>query len=140
MMNFGHFETEMQIRYPDSLLYIRNMCDGGDTPGFRPHASRPSPWAFPGAEKFQTELAKYSDSQGHFETPDQWITRLQADIILAFFGYNESYENYLRIDNPPIDASLLIPPSLNLSADHQRLFGKGLNSRDKDPYAPILPE
>jgi len=52
MMNYGHFETEMQVRYPDSLLYIRNMCDGGDTPGFRPHASRNLPWAFPGAEKF----------------------------------------------------------------------------------------
>jgi len=29
MMNFGHFETEMQLRYPDSLLFIRNMCDPG---------------------------------------------------------------------------------------------------------------
>ena len=57
MLNYDHFETEMQLRYPDSLLFIRNMCDGGNTPGFRPHASRVSPWAFPGAEKFQTELA-----------------------------------------------------------------------------------
>ena len=56
MMNFGHFETEMHARYPDSLLVIRNMCDGGDTPGFRPHSGRQSPWAFPGAEKFQDEL------------------------------------------------------------------------------------
>ncbi len=56
MMNFGHFETEIHLRYPDSLLYIRNMCDGGNTPGFRPHSGRLSPWAFPGAEKFQTEL------------------------------------------------------------------------------------
>ena len=38
MMNFGHFETEMHLRFPDSLLYIRNMCDGGNTPGFRPHS------------------------------------------------------------------------------------------------------
>ncbi len=91
MMNYGHFETEMQLRYADSSLLIRNMCDGGDTPGFRPHASRPSPWAFPGAERFQTALAKNSGSEGHFETPDQWLTRLQADIILAFFGYNESF-------------------------------------------------
>lgn len=26
-----------------------------------------------------------------FGTPDQWLTRLQADVIFAFFGYNESY-------------------------------------------------
>src|SRR5689334_18676585 len=99
MMNFGHFETEMQIRYPDSLLFIRNMCDGGNTPGFRPHASRVSPWAFPGAEKFQTELANYSDSQGHFDTEDQWLTRLQADVIIAFFGYNESFQGEAGLQN-----------------------------------------
>lgn len=102
MMNFGHFETEMHVRYPDSLLFIRNMCDGGDTPGFRPHAGRNSPWAFPGAEKFQTELAHPSGSEGFFETPDEWLNRLRADVIIAFFGYNESFmgkdgvENYRR--------------------------------------------
>ena len=99
MMNFGHFETAVQLRYPDSLLYIRNMCDGGNTPGFRPHSGRPSPWAFPGAEKFQDELAKNSDSQGHYETPDQWITRHKADIIIAFFGYNESFQGKNGLEN-----------------------------------------
>ena len=99
MMNFGHFETEMHVRYPDSLLFIRNMCDGGNTPGFRPHAARVSPWAFPGAEKFQKELANYSDSQGHFETEDEWLTRLKADIIIAFFGYNESFQGAKGLQN-----------------------------------------
>jgi lysophospholipase L1-like esterase len=115
MMNFGHFETELHLRYPDSLLYIHNMCDGGNTPGFRPHASRNSPWAFPGAEKFQTELANYhpdslghfatsdqglnSDSEGHFETEDQWLSRLKADIVVAFFGYNESFQGQRGLEN-----------------------------------------
>lgn len=99
MMNFGHFETEMHVRYPDSLLFIRNMCDGGDTPGFRPHSGRNSPWAFPGAEKFQNEMAHPSGSEGHFETPDEWLTRLQADVILAFFGYNESFAGEEGVEN-----------------------------------------
>ncbi|UFH54662.1 PVC-type heme-binding CxxCH protein [Spirosoma sp. KNUC1025] len=99
MMNYDNFETEMQLRYPDDALYIRNMCDGGDTPGFRPHASRFSPWAFPGAEKFQTELATNSGSEGHFETPDQWLTRLKADVIVAFFGYNESFQGPAGLAN-----------------------------------------
>ncbi|MBD2704995.1 HEAT repeat domain-containing protein [Spirosoma sp. BT702] len=99
MMNFGTFETEMQLRYPTDSLFIRNMCDGGDTPGFRPHASRFTPWAFPGAEKFQTEYATNSDSEGHFETPDQWLTRLKTDIIIAFFGYNESFQGKEKLDN-----------------------------------------
>ena len=99
MMNYGHFETEMQLRYPDYSLFIRNMCDGGDTPGFRPHSSRNSPWAFPGAENFQTELAKKSGSEGHFDSPDQWLTRLKADVIIAFFGYNESFAGRAGLAN-----------------------------------------
>jgi mono/diheme cytochrome c family protein/glucose/arabinose dehydrogenase len=91
MMNFGHFETELQLRYPGDSLFIRNMCDGGNTPGFRPHAGRNSPWAFPGAEKFQTEYAQNSGSIGHFETEDEWLKRLGADVIIACFGYSESF-------------------------------------------------
>jgi hypothetical protein len=99
MLNFGTFETEMQLRYPKDSLVIRNMCDGGDTPGFRPHSGRVSPWAFPGAERFQTELAQNSGSEGVFETPDEWLSRLQADIILGFFGYNESFEGPQGLEN-----------------------------------------
>ena len=99
MINFDHFETEMQLRYPDSTLFIRNMCDGGDTPGFRPHSSRFSPWAFPGADKFQTEYANKSGSEGHFDSPDQWLTRLKTDIVVAFFGYSESFEGSADLIN-----------------------------------------
>lgn len=99
MMNYGHFETEMHLRYPENNLFIRNMCDGGDTPGFRPHASRNLPWAFPGAEKFQTEYANYSNSEGTFETPDQWLTRLKSDVIIAFFGYSESFQGLPKLAN-----------------------------------------
>ncbi len=99
MLNFDHFETEMQLRYPDSSLFIRNMCDGGDTPGFRPHSARFSPWSFPGAEKFQTEFANKSGSEGHFDTPDQWLTRLKTDIVVAFFGYSESFEGAAALLN-----------------------------------------
>ncbi|MEM6316652.1 MAG: PVC-type heme-binding CxxCH protein [Bacteroidota bacterium] len=99
MLNFGTFETEMHVRYPNNQLFVRNMCDGGNTPGFRPHSARFSPWAFPGAERFQDELAQFSNSQGHYETPDQWLTRLEADIVLVFFGYNESFEGPDGIEN-----------------------------------------
>ncbi len=113
MMNFGHFETELQVRYPDSLLYIRNMCDGGDTPGFRPHSGRMTPWAFPGAEAFQTELAKNSGSEGHFETPDQWLTRHGADVIIAFFGYNESFEGADGLENYKAELDAFIQHTLS---------------------------
>lgn len=113
MMNFGHFETEMHLRYPDSLLFIRNMSDPGNTPGFRPHSSRNSPWAFPGAEQFYTELARDSESEGHFETPDEWLTRLETDIIIAFFGYNESFQGPEGLENYKAELDAFIRHTLN---------------------------
>ncbi|MGI9542539.1 MAG: PVC-type heme-binding CxxCH protein, partial [Cyclobacteriaceae bacterium] len=112
MMNYGYFETEMQLRYPDSALYIRNMCDGGNTPGFRPHSGRNDPWAFPGADQFQTELAQNSGSEGHLETPDQWLTMLEADVILASFGYNESFEGEAGLENYKAELDAFIKHTL----------------------------
>lgn len=97
MINYDNFETELYVRYPEYKLLIRNMCDGGETPAFRPHSARNSPWAFPGAEKLRPELAKQVEtmdgpSEGRFGTPDEWLTRLKTDIIISFFGYNESFQ------------------------------------------------
>ncbi len=113
MMNYGFFETELHLRYPDHQLFVRNLCDGGDTPGFRAHSGRNSPWAFPGAEKFQTELARNSGSEGTFEYPDQWLSRLQADIIIAFFGYNESFEGEAGLQNFKEELHAFVIHSLN---------------------------
>ncbi len=99
MLNFGSLETELHLRYPDHQLFIRNMCDGGDTPGFRPHSGRNDPWAFPGAEQFQTDLAQPSGSEGHLEYPDEWLDRLNADVILAFFGAVESFNGVEGLEN-----------------------------------------
>jgi mono/diheme cytochrome c family protein/glucose/arabinose dehydrogenase len=112
MMNYDYFETEMHVRYPDDSLVIRNMCDGGDTPGFRPHSSRFSPWAFAGAEKFQTEYANNSGSEGHFENPDQWLTRLKTDIIIALFGYSESFQGKARLVNFKAELDVFIKYTL----------------------------
>ena len=113
MMNFGYFETELQLRYPDSLLYIRNMCDGGNTPGFRPHSGRPTPWAFPGAEKFQTELAKSPGTEGFLEYPDQWISKHKADIIIAFFGFDESFQGKEGLENYKAELDAFIKHTLS---------------------------
>ena len=113
MLNFGHFETEMHLRYPDSTLFIRNMADGGNTPGFRPHSSRNSPWAFPGAEKFQKELANKSGSIGHFPTEDEWLSQLKADVIIAFFGYSESFQGEAGLDNYKAELHAFIEHTLS---------------------------
>ncbi len=99
MLNYGIFETKMHLLHPEDSLIIRNMCDGGNTPGFRPHSARNLPWAFPGAEKFQKELAKNSGSEGVFPSSDEWLTSLNTDIIIAFFGYNESFNGEEGLDS-----------------------------------------
>ncbi len=91
MMEYGDFDTELQTRFPDYNLFIRNICSPGNTPGFRPHPSRNSPWAFPGAEKFNPEFDINTGSEGHFPTEDEWLIELKPDVILGFFGYNESF-------------------------------------------------
>ncbi len=119
MMNYGHFETEMYLRHPEKNLFIRNMCDPGNTAGFRPHSSRNSPWAFPGAEQFQGELANASHSEGHFETEDEWLHRLGADVIIAFFGYNESFNGKQGVQSfrGELDAFIRHTRSRNYNGD-----------------------
>ena len=95
---YSRIEAELHLRYPDQELFLRNMGHVGDTPGFRPHPSRVSQWAFPGAEKFHPELNVHH-GKGFFPTPDQWLTHLEADTIVAFFGYNESFDGPGRVGN-----------------------------------------
>ena len=95
---YSRLETELHLRYPESHLFVRNMARSGDTPAFRPHAARVSQWAFPGAEKFRPEFAMHN-GKGFFPMPDQWLTFLKADTIVAFFGYNESFDGPDRVGN-----------------------------------------
>ena len=63
MLHFGHFETGLHLSYPDHDLFIRNMCDEGNTPSFRPHSGRKHQLGFPGAEKFTLLIDLKSDGE-----------------------------------------------------------------------------
>ncbi len=91
MLSHADFETELHTRYPNHELTIRNLCMPGDTAAFRPRAGRNSPWAFPGAERLRPEFTNHL-GQGHEMSPDEWLTMVKADTILAFFGFNESFD------------------------------------------------
>ncbi|MBK8093914.1 MAG: c-type cytochrome [Verrucomicrobiaceae bacterium] len=95
---YSRIETELHLRYPNEQLLLRNMGHVGDTPGFRPHPARVSQWAFPGAEKFHPDK-KVHNGKGFYSTPDQWLTHLKADTIVAFFGYNESFDGPSKVGN-----------------------------------------
>ena len=95
---YGRLESELHLRYPQSELWVRNMGHVGDTPGFRPHPSRDSQWAFPGADQFHPDK-KIHQGKGFYPQPDEWLAFLKADTVVAFFGYNESFEGPKKVDS-----------------------------------------
>jgi mono/diheme cytochrome c family protein/glucose/arabinose dehydrogenase/lysophospholipase L1-like esterase len=95
---YSRLETELHLRYPETELFLRNMGHVGDTPGFRPHPSRATQWAFPGADKFHPELNVHR-GKGFFPMPDEWLAFLKADTVVGFFGYNESFDGPNRVAN-----------------------------------------
>jgi hypothetical protein len=109
---YSRIETELHLRYPELNLHFRNMARPGDTPGFRPHPARPSQWAFPGAEKFHPDK-KTHHGKGFFSTPDQWLTHLKADTIIAFFGFNESYDGLDKVGNYEAELEAWVQHSLS---------------------------
>ena len=101
MIHYGHFETEIYLRHPSLNLKIRNLCDEGNTPGFRPHPSRnqEEQYAFPGAkELIHDDLKANTKPKGHFPTPDQWLSNLHAEVVLCFFGFNSSFDGPRQAD------------------------------------------
>lgn len=112
MLYFPHFETDLHRQFPNKNLIVRNLARPGDTPGFRPHPSRESQWAFPGADKFHPEYETHLGI-GHYPSPDEWLTQLKTDTILAFFGYNESFDGLERVDNFYNELDAWVAHSLN---------------------------
>ncbi len=102
MIHYGHLETELYLRFPLKDLTLRNLCDEGNTPGFRPHPGRGQggQYAFPGAQELISQKLKAgSGPNGHFETSDQWLTRLKTDVIIAFFGFNSSFDGVGELES-----------------------------------------
>ncbi|MEP4077156.1 PVC-type heme-binding CxxCH protein [Haloferula sp.] len=119
MLDHPWFEAELQLRFPDHKLSVRNLCRPGNTAGFRPHPSRKSQWAFPGAEKFRPEYSRHS-GKGHHPSPDEWLETVEADTILAFFGYNESFDGPAGLDNFKGEIDAFLEHTLS-----QKYNGKG---------------
>jgi hypothetical protein len=66
MQHFGYLETLLHHRFPQHQLVVRNLGFSGD------------------------ELTLRLRSAG-FGSPDDHLKAVQADVVLAFFGYGESF-------------------------------------------------
>ena len=69
MQHSGYLEALIVAKHPDLNLVIRNLAASGD------------------------EVATWQRSE-NFGTRDQWLARVQADVIFAFYGFNESFKGY----------------------------------------------
>jgi len=111
MQHFGHFEALLHGSMGDKIITLRNMGFPAHTPGFRPEAGQPNPWAFPGAEKFRPEINGHN-GKGHYPMPDEWLTIIEADTIVAFFGFNESFDGEAGVDNFKAELSAFVDHTL----------------------------
>ena len=114
MLYTGYFESAIHRHHPNHQISVRNMCNPGDTPGFRPNSSRFDPWAFPGAEVFNQDKTSHFGI-GHYPSQDEWLFELKADTILGFFGYNESFDGPKGVTNFKAELSAWIDHSHSLA-------------------------
>ncbi len=98
MEHYNFFETLLQQQFAGKQITFRNMGFPGHTPGYRPEAGNDDPWAFPGAAAFHPEI-KGHFGIGHYPKPDEWLTIVGGTTIVAFFGFNESFDGLAGVEN-----------------------------------------
>ncbi|MHB1308573.1 MAG: PVC-type heme-binding CxxCH protein, partial [Limisphaerales bacterium] len=74
MQHSGHFETLVVARHPEHDLVFRNLAVSGD------------------------ELVTRHRSE-NFGSPDDWLKKVRADVVLGFFGFNESFRGAEGLDD-----------------------------------------
>src|SRR5438045_4114046 len=67
MQHHGWLETLIYAKFPDHDLVCRNLSASGD------------------------EVATWHRSE-NFGSRDEWLKKTRADVILAFYGFNESFK------------------------------------------------
>ncbi|HUD83726.1 MAG TPA: HEAT repeat domain-containing protein [Candidatus Saccharimonadales bacterium] len=112
----GWLEAYLYTTYPDYDLVFRNLAVPGDEVALR---HRPA----------------------GFGSPDDWLTKVQADVILAFFGFNESFQGKAGLEKFKADLDSFLKTTLakNYSGKgHPRvvLFSPVANERTQDPNFP----
>ncbi len=114
MTRTNHLESLIHANFPSAQLTVRNMGFPGHTPAYRPEAGTENPWAFPGGEKFRPEIARHL-GRGHYPNPDEWLRILEADTIVAFFGFNESFDGLEGVANFRAELAAFVDHTLSRS-------------------------
>lgn len=107
MQHDGWLETYLQMEYPGDSLVFRNLGYSGDQIHYRPRSHE-----------------GFGDSKTH-------LTEVEANVIFAFFGYNESY------DNKPEEFKQLVVDWINYSRNQKY---DGVNTPRLVLFSPIAHE
>ena len=112
----GWLETLIQSRFPQDHLTIRNLCVEAD------------------------EVNERLRVDG-FGSPDEWLGKTGADVIFAFFGYNESFAGPQGIEKFKKDLDAFIKHTLSQnyntrSAPRLVLFSSIAQEKLADPDFP----
>src|SRR5882672_7700338 len=73
MQHHGWLETYIYAKFPKHDLVCRNLAAAGD------------------------EVATWHRSE-NFGSRDEWLTKTKADVIFAFYGFNESFKGQAGLD------------------------------------------
>ena len=104
MQHHGWLETLVHAKLPQANLVFRNLATSGDeVAGF---TDKPD--------------AKFRMRSENFGSSDDWLKRVQADVVWAFFGYNESFAGAAGLDKFKTDLGAFIKHTTG-----QNYSGKG---------------
>jgi azurin len=116
MQHSGHLETMLHQQFPAHDLVVRHLGFAGD------------------------ELVTRMRSE-NFGSPDEWLTKVQADVVLAFFGFNESFKGQEGLPKFRTDLEKFIKDTLKQNyngkaAPRLVLFSPVAAERHQDPNFP----
>ena len=116
MQHHGWLETYITARFPQHDLSFRNLGFSGD------------------------ELTLRLRSKD-FGSPDEWLTRTKADVIFAFFGYNESFAGPAGLEKFKTDLTNFVQSTLKQkyngkTAPRLVLFSPIMHENLFDPNLP----
>src|SRR5436190_12311148 len=116
MQHFGYLETLIYAKFAKQDLVVRNLAVAGD------------------------EVVTRHRSE-NFGSPDDWLKKVQADVVFAFFGYNESFSGYQGLEKfrSDLDKFLKHTVAENYSgrgAPRIVLFSPTADETHRDPNFP----
>lgn len=116
MQHHGWLETLLVAKYPQHNLVFRNLAVAAD------------------------EVATWHRSE-NFGTRDEWLTKVRADVIFAFYGFNESFKGDAGLEKFKTDLDKFLKDSKTKNysgkgAPSIVLFSPIANEKLNDPSMP----